>query len=151
MHSRGTQDKMRGFSQYPDSGYGDVVRDVLDEWGAAAERARARGVPGDALVMDPGLGFAKNARQSAELLARMGEIVRALAVPVAVGASRKSFLTLVDPDASPTERLGASIAAVLHAASAGASIARVHDVRVTRQAVDLTRHLGAPASRSGAV
>jgi dihydropteroate synthase len=151
MHSRGTQDKMRGFSQYPDSGYGDVVRDVLDEWGAAAERARARGVARDALVMDPGLGFAKNARQSAELLARIGEIVRALDVPVAVGASRKSFLTIVDSDTSPTERLGASIAAVLHAARAGTSMVRVHDVRATKQAVDLTRHLGGPTSKAGAV
>jgi dihydropteroate synthase len=150
MHSRGTQDKMRGFSQYPDSGYGDVVRDVLDEWGAAAERACGRGVARDALVMDPGLGFAKNARQSAELLARIGEIVRALDVPVAVGASRKSFLTIVDPDASPAERLGASIAAALYAARAGASVLRVHDVHATKQAVDLMRHLGA-VSNSGEV
>jgi dihydropteroate synthase len=150
MHARGTQDKMAGFSKYPEDGYGDVLRDVLDEWGAAAERARAAGVARDALVMDPGLGFAKNARQSAELLARLGEIVGALDVPVAVGASRKSFLTIVDADASPTDRLGASIAAALHAAGAGASILRVHDVRATRQAMDLARllRLHAPAADS---
>lgn len=140
MHARGTQQKMRGFSQYPDSGYGNVVRDVLDEWRLAAERACASGVARGALVMDPGLGFAKNAQQSAELLARIGEIVGALDVPVAVGASRKSFLTLVD-DAAPTDRLGASIAAALHAARAGVALLRVHDVRATRQAVDLWRHL----------
>jgi dihydropteroate synthase len=144
MHARGTQEKMRGFSQYPDEGYGDVLRDVLAEWGAAADRAEAVGVPRGAIVMDPGLGFAKNARQSSELLARLGEIVSSLDVPVAVGASRKSFLTIVDDGASPTERLGASIAAALHAARAGASILRVHDVRATRQAVDLARRLGGP-------
>ena len=150
MHARGTQQKMRGFSQYPDSGYGDVVRDVLDEWGRAAERACAVGVLRGALVMDPGLGFAKNARQSAELLARIGEIVRAVDVPVAVGASRKSFLTLVD-DAPPTDRLGGSIAAALHAARAGVALVRVHDVRATRQAVDLWRQLqkGGVASAPG--
>jgi dihydropteroate synthase len=150
MHARGTQDKMRGFSQYPESGYGDLLHDVMDEWGAAAERAGAAGVTRDALAMDPGLGFAKNARQSAELLSRLGEIVSALDVPVVVGASRKSFLTLVDPEAPPGDRLGASIAAALHAARAGASILRVHDVRATRQAIDLARRLGWAVSDPGA-
>jgi dihydropteroate synthase len=91
--------------------------------------------------MDPGLGFAKSALQSTDLLARLKEIIDAVGVPVAVGASRKSFLTTIDPGAVPEERLGASIAAVLHAARAGVAILRVHDVRATRQAVDLARRL----------
>lgn len=141
MHARGSQEAMRGFSQYPDQGYGDVVLDVVSEWRAAADRARAAGVARDGLVMDPGLGFAKNARQSTELLARLAEIVRSVEAPVAVGASRKSFLTIVDPDAPPGEREGASIAAALHAVRAGACMVRVHDVRSTRQAIDMTRRL----------
>ena len=141
MHARGTQAEMRGFSQYPDEGYGDVVVDVRAEWEAAAARARSLGVTRDALVMDPGLGFAKNARQSLELLRRSGELVRSLDVPVALGASRKSFLTLVDDGARPDERLGASIAAALAAAARGVAILRVHDVRATRQALDLGRRL----------
>ncbi len=149
MHARGSQEKMRGFSQYPDEGYGDVVRDVLREWGEAAERAALAGVRRRAMSMDPGLGFAKNARQSLDLLARLGEIVGSLDVPVAVGASRKSFLTVADAGASPDERLGASIAAALHAARAGASILRVHDVRATRQAVDFARRLAQPVSEAG--
>jgi len=144
MHARGTQERMRGFSQYPDDGYGDVVHDVCAEWEVAAGRACSLGVRRGSIVMDPGLGFAKNARQSAELLARLGEVVRAVGVPVAVGASRKSFLALVDTDAAPAERLGASIAAALHAARAGAAVLRVHDVRATRQAVDLAHRLGGP-------
>jgi dihydropteroate synthase len=141
MHARGSQQDMRGFSQYPDDGYGDVVADVLDEWGRAADRATTAGLPRASLAMDPGLGFAKNAHQSAALLARLGEIVRALDVPVAVGASRKSFLAIADPDALPDQRLGASIAAALHAARAGAYILRVHDVRATRQALAIEREL----------
>lgn len=136
MHTRGTPQGMHGFSQYPDGGYGNLVRDVCAEWEAAASRAGALGVPRTALLMDPGLGFAKNARQSAELLARLAEIVETVGVPVAVGASRKSFLTAVDQGASPTERLGASIAAALQATRAGAAVVRVHDVRATRQAID---------------
>jgi dihydropteroate synthase len=141
MHARGHQEHMAGFSQYADDAYGDVVRDVCAEWESAAARARARGVPRDALVMDPGLGFAKNARHSLELLARLREVVRSVGVPVALGASRKSFLTVVDAAAPPAERTGASLAAAVHAARAGASLLRVHDVRATRQAVDLDRRL----------
>jgi dihydropteroate synthase len=160
MHARGTQKDMAGFSTYPDDAYGDVVRDVCVEWESAAERARSAGVARDAIVMDPGLGFAKNARHSFELLARLDEVVRSVGVPVAVGASRKSFLAVALPPPSrgpehedpargrakpesvpPTERLGASMAAALHAARAGASILRVHDLRATRQAVDLERAL----------
>ncbi len=162
MHARGMQKDMAGFSHYPDDAYGDVVHDVCVEWESAAERARSAGVARDAIVMDPGFGFAKNARHSLELLARLDEVVRAVGRPVAAGASRKSFLagvavaeTGLEPEkVPPAERLGASIAAALHAARAGASIVRVHDVRATRQAVDLERALahwsGAPGRPSGA-
>ena len=64
-----------------------------------------------------------------------------MAVPVAIGASRKSFLTAIDPSAAPRERLGASVAAAIHAARAGAAVLRVHDVRATRQAIDLSNRL----------
>jgi dihydropteroate synthase len=171
MHARGTQREMSGFSRYPDDAYGDVVQDVCEEWEAAADRARSAGVPGDALVMDPGFGFAKNMRQSTELLARLAEVVRAVGVPVAAGASRKSFLTVIEPierggpvdradergqrgraegprpeKTAPTDRIGASIAAALYAARAGAEILRVHDVRATRQALDLERALSVRAA-----
>ncbi|MDP9150524.1 MAG: dihydropteroate synthase [Myxococcota bacterium] len=140
-HARGTQEEMLGFGRYADDAYADVVEDVLVEWEAAAERARAAGVPRRAMAMDPGLGFAKNARQSFELLARLGELVAALDVPVAIGASRKSFLTLVDGDAPVSDRLGASLAAALHAVRVGAAIVRVHDVGATRQAIDVARRM----------
>jgi dihydropteroate synthase len=149
MHARGTQQDMRGYSAYPDDAYGDVVADVRDEWLEASERAVAVGVPPEGLVMDPGLGFAKNARQSLELLRRLDELTRSLAVPVAVGASRKSFLTSVDRGAPADARIGASLAAALGAARRGATILRVHDVRATAQAVDLDRLLEARGSQVG--
>lgn len=149
MHTRGTPDQMVGFSQYPPAAYGDVVKDICAEWEGAAGRARSLGVQSRALVMDPGLGFAKNAAQSLELLARVREIADIAGVPVAVGASRKSFLTAVDPGASPASRIGASIAAALVAAREGASIVRVHDVRATRQALDLTRRCAGIEAQHG--
>ncbi len=146
-HARGMQKDMPGFSRHPDDAYGDVVCDVMTEWEGAAVRACSLGVVREALVMDPGLGFAKNARHSAELLGRIGEIVRAVGVPVAVGASRKSFLTIVERGALPGDRIGASLAAALHAARSGAVVLRVHDVRSTLQAVDLDRALTDAARR----
>jgi dihydropteroate synthase len=145
MHTRGTPQEMVGFSRYPDGGYADVVEDVCSEWESAAERARSVGVPRDAMVMDPGLGFAKNARQSEELLARLPEIVGRVGVPVAVGASRKSFLVAGEPSVAPRHRLGASVAAALCAAESGAAVLRVHDVLATRQAIDFMRRLTCPA------
>jgi dihydropteroate synthase len=98
--------------------------------------------------MDPGLGFAKNARHSLELLKRSAELVGRVGgeggVPVAIGASRKSFLAATGDahrNAPPTSRIGASIMAAVHATLARASIVRVHDVQATAQAVDLARRL----------
>ncbi len=140
MHTRGAQAEMKGFSEYPDDAYGDdVVEAVIQEWRMAAVRAKAAGLADVAIWMDPGLGFAKNARQSMELLRQ----VRRFAVldnRVVIGASRKSFLRLVDPEAGPDDRLGASIAAAVHA-SWTANMLRVHDVRATAQAIDLARLL----------
>lgn len=134
-HVRGEQSSMAGFGAHPDDAYRDVVLAVLEDWEAARARARSSGVSPSSLVMDPGLGFTKSARQSAELLARTRELVSRAGAPVLVGASRKSFLTLVDAEAPPHDRVGASLAAALFAAREGAAMVRVHDVRATAQAL----------------
>jgi dihydropteroate synthase len=143
-HVRGAQEKMRGFGGVAESVYDDVVLDVLADFDAARNEAAKRGVPHEAIVMDPGLGFGKTARHSMELLRRTRELVLGANAPVLVGASRKSFLTLVDAGASADDRIGASVMAAVFAARAGASIVRVHDVRATRQALDLDTVLDTP-------
>ncbi|HTQ44768.1 MAG TPA: dihydropteroate synthase [Polyangiaceae bacterium] len=141
MHTRGTQAEMKGFSEYPDDAYGDdVLGTVIEEWRVAAGRARAAGLEDGAIWMDPGLGFAKNARQSMEILRHIGRLETSFPHGVVLGASRKSFLKLVDTSAAPDERLGASIAAAVHAGG-NVDMLRVHDVRATAQAIDLTRLL----------
>lgn len=143
MHSRGSMSDMRGYSVYDDAAYDDVVADVTREWSAAAERALQAGLPREELVLDPGLGFAKNARHSLELCARLGELV-ALGFPVLVGASRKSFVARAAardkdaPLAPPAERLGGSVAASLACVARGAAIVRVHDVAPMVQALAVT-------------
>lgn len=155
MHSRGPMSSMAGFSVYADDGYRDVVSDVGEELSAAAERALAAGLPRGELILDPGLGFAKNARQSLELCARLGEL-RALGFPLLVGPSRKSFIAHVASGGSvrvapPSERLGGTIAAVLACVARGAEIVRVHDVAAVRQALAIAALIGAgPAPRAEA-
>jgi dihydropteroate synthase len=137
MHARGSLGVMKGFSDYPDAGYGDVVLDVLSEWRKARDRATARGLPPADVWLDPGIGFAKNARQSFELLGRLGELASE-GVPVVVGPSRKSFIAAVD-GAVADERLGGTIAACLLAAERGARVLRVHDVAAVGQALGVAR------------
>ena len=145
MHARGPMSAQRGFSVYPDAGYGDVVSDVLDEWRSARDRAVAAGMSSADVWLDPGLGFAKNARQSFELLARLPELTRE-GVPVVVGASRKSFIASVD-GAAPGERIGGTIAACLAAVERGARVLRVHDVLAVRQALAVARLAESPHAR----
>jgi dihydropteroate synthase len=137
MHARGSVGAMKGFSDYPDAAYGDVVLDVLREWRNARDRATARGLSPADVWLDPGIGFAKNARQSFELLARLEELASE-GVPVVVGPSRKSFIAAVD-GAVADERLGGTIAACLLAAERGARVFRVHDVQAVGQALGVAR------------
>ena len=137
MHARGPMSAQRGFSAYPDAGYGDVVLDVLAEWRAARGRAADAGLAPNDVWFDPGLGFAKNARHSFELLARLAELTQE-GVPVVVGPSRKSFIASVD-GAPPAERLGGTVAACLAAVERGARVLRVHDVRAVGQALAVAR------------
>ena len=92
--------------------------------------------------------LAEGVFDEADVVRRAGELVAALDVPVLFGASRKSFLSLVDRTAEPRERLGASIVAAVHAARAGVRVVRVHDVRATRQAIDLDVVLGVPVGHA---
>ncbi len=133
MHNRG-----RGEVRAPNTDYTDLVADVMDELLAAAERVEGAGVPKRAVWLDPGLGFAKTARQSAELLSSLGRF-RKTGYRVLVGPSRKSFIAELAPDPSggrpPADaRLGGTAAAVAMCVAAGVDAVRVHDVAVMRQA-----------------
>ena len=133
MHNRGPLGSMAGFSQYPDDAYHDVVEEVLMEWQAARQRAVRAGMSPDDVLLDPGIGFAKNARHSFEIVRRLPELLRATARLV-VGPSRKSFIAAVDP-VPPEGRLGGTIAACVLCAQRGASVLRIHDVGAVRQAL----------------
>jgi dihydropteroate synthase len=113
--------------------YDDVVRDVHAELGARVEAAVSAGVAESALVIDPGIGFAKTAEHNWALLHELAGFV-ALGIPVLVGSSRKSFLgaLLADSDGKPRsvyEREDATTALTAYCALQGVWGVRVHDVR----------------------
>jgi dihydropteroate synthase len=132
MHNRG-----RGEVRSPNTDYGNLVDEVLGELLLAAERVEGAGVPKASVWLDPGLGFAKTARQSLELLSSLGRFQKN-GYRVLVGPSRKSFIAELAPDPSGERpsadaRLGGTAAAVAMCVASGVDAIRVHDVAVMRQ------------------
>lgn len=146
MHWRAHAEQMQRFTHYADG----VVAGVCQELGARVDAALAAGVRAEQLVLDPGLGFAKDGEQNWELLGGLEE-VEALGFPVLVGASRKSFLgsLLAGPDGPRPipEREHAGVALSLLLAQRGVWGVRVHDVRATTDALAVWRRLAAAQGR----
>jgi len=134
MHWRGHSREMYAAAQY-----GDVVTEVCAELTARVEDVVAAGVAPEQLVLDPGLGFAKNAEHNWALLAGLDRLV-GIGLPVLVGASRKTFLgrLLAAPDGAvrpADQRDDATLATTVLAAQAGAWGVRVHDAGASVDAV----------------
>src|SRR5262245_58572007 len=106
--------------------YGDVAREVASELSQRVAEAERAGVASGQLLLDPGLGFAKDASHTLELLRRLPELAR-LGRPLLVGPSRKSFIGRV-LDLPAGERLFGTAAAVAACVLGGAHGGRVHDV-----------------------
>jgi len=94
----------------------------------AIGRAERMGVARDAIILDPGFGFAKRAEHTFELIAHLEEIA-ALDRPILAGPSRKSFLRAAIGDRPPTDRDWGTSAAVAASVLLGAHIVRVHALR----------------------
>ena len=136
MHMRGTPRDMRERARYA-----DLLSEVRGELRAAMDRAVKAGVQEDRIILDPGIGFAKTAEQSVEVLARLPELL-SLDRPLLVGPSRKSFIGSIT-GAPAEERLAGTLAAVTAAVLGGATFLRVHDVAASRQAARVAAALRA--------
>jgi dihydropteroate synthase len=131
MHTRGDPVTMLQLTQYS-----DVVADVRSYLCRRADELIAAGVRSDAIAVDPGIGFAKEASQSLEVLRRLDQLT-SLRWPVLVGPSRKSFIGRV-LDVPVHDRLEGTAVAVAWAVSQGAAIVRVHDVKEMVRVVRMT-------------
>jgi dihydropteroate synthase len=137
MHMRGDPTTMTGLTDYD-----DVVRDVGEELAASARRAIEAGIARQAIVLDPGLGFAKTAAQSLRILRDLDRLLD-LGYPILVGPSRKSFLGAV-LGLPAEERLEGTIAACIAGYHGGARLFRVHDVAPVARALAVAHAIECP-------
>jgi dihydropteroate synthase len=145
MHNRGTARDM-----YRNAVYDDAVHDVSHELGAAIDDATAAGIARESIIVDPGIGFAKHAAHSFELLAGLDEL-RTLDCPILSGPSRKSFLKEAIGDRPASARDWGTAAAVAASVLLGAHIVRVHDAAHMAEVVRVADRIAAaarPFSRS---
>lgn len=132
MHMQGQPGNMQQEPTYND--VVDEVRDFLLERAKAAEQA---GVPHDAIVLDPGIGFGKTFDHNLQLLANLDRFVDT-GYAVMLGTSRKRFLGQITGCDDPTDRVAATAATTALGVQAGVRIFRVHDVTANRHAADVT-------------
>lgn len=130
MHMRGTPATMDSMAIYE-----NVVDEVAAELVQACGRAVMSDVPPERIVVDPGLGFAKTAGHNLALVANLERITR-LGYPVLIGPSRKRFLGTITGKAV-NERDPATAAACVAARMKGATLFRVHDVGIVREALQV--------------
>lgn len=139
-HWRGFSDRMDTLNEYQ-----DIARDVATELAARVEVAIAAGVEREKIVIDPGLGFAKDMQQNWKLVARLDELEK-LGLPILVGASRKRFIAgMLEPDeAGEVSNSRRDLAtAVLTALLLQRKLwgIRVHNVLATTDAIDVVEAL----------
>ena len=121
MHIRGNPQTMQQMTDYQ-----DVVGEVMAWLKLRIEAAVAAGIPRHHIAIDPGIGFAKTAPQSIELLRHLSAF-QSLGCPLLVGPSRKSFIGHILNQPDPTQRVWGTAAACCGAIAGGADILRVHD------------------------
>ncbi len=128
MHTRG-----RPRSMQQETGYDDLLGEIITCLGAAVDQAVAAGISEERLAIDPGIGFAKSAVGNLEILHRLKEL-HCLGRPLLLGTSRKSFIGRALGLKDPADRLAGTLATVSLGVAAGAHIFRVHDVKPAREA-----------------
>ena len=128
MHIQGTPRTMQNRPSY-----GNVVTEVTRFLADRLVHLESRGIAGNRIVTDPGIGFGKTAQHNVELLSNIAQL-RSLGRPVLIGHSRKRFLAKV-LGRNVDERLAGTIGVAIAAAGQSADIIRVHDVKQTKDAL----------------
>ena len=120
MHSRATSKTMQQHCNYD-----YLIGEICDELAPRINHGLNEGVRPERIIVDPGIGFAKDARQSFEIIQSLSAF-RSLGFPVLAGPSRKSFLTSVLPERAAAQRDGATAGAASICAYHGAEYLRLH-------------------------
>lgn len=123
MHTKGTPKNMASNATYT-----DLMAEVSMFLKSRIRTLIEAGVDEKMLIIDPGIGFAKNLDQNLEILRRLKEL-KSIGRPILIGTSRKSTIGKVLGDLPSEERLEGTSATVAIAIANGANIVRVHDVK----------------------
>jgi len=129
MHRRGNPQTMQSLTDYE-----DLVGEVHEFLARQRDKAQQLGIT--QIILDPGIGFAKNTEQNVTLLRELSRF-RDLNCPLLVGPSRKSFIGHILNQPDPQQRVWGTAAACCAAIAHGADIVRVHDVAAIRQVVQV--------------
>lgn len=130
MHMKGSPRDMQKNPTYT-----DVVAEIADWLDQQAQQAIQAGLPGEKVLIDPGIGFGKTLEHNVEILRRLSEF-KSLGYPIVLGTSRKAFIGAI-LDLPADERVEGTIATAVHGISKGANIVRVHDVKEVARACKL--------------
>ena len=138
MHMRGNPKDMQTQCEYK-----NVVEEVAVYLAERANLLRERGVGAEKIILDPGIGFAKNAEQNLKLMRDLNALT-SFGYPVLLAASRKSTIGKVLGDLPAEERLEGTVATSCQAVYAGANMVRVHDVKENLRAVRMLEAILCP-------
>jgi len=130
MHIKGTPKTMQQNPQYR-----DLMGEIISYHKEGIKRAEDAGLDPQKVIIDPGIGFGKTLEHNLKILRDLGEL-KALKRPILIGPSRKNFIGAI-LNVEVTKRLYGTLASVALAVANGAHIVRVHDVKATREAVDV--------------
>ena len=123
MHIRGTPQTMQKLTDYR-----DLIGEIREFLESRIAEAVAAGIDKSHIILDPGIGFAKNYSQNLEILQQLAKF-RGLDCPILVGVSRKSFIGHILNQPLAKQRIWGTAAACTAAIANSADILRVHDVR----------------------
>ena len=129
MHMRGTPETMASLCEY-----GDLLGDITDFFDDGISKAREMGVDRAKIILDPGIGFAKNHAQNLFIL-KHTESFRTFGLPLLIGASRKGTVGAATESPDAADRLEGTLAISALCAWQGVDIVRVHDVRENKKAI----------------
>ena len=131
MHMQGVPGTMQENPMYDNAPI--EIKNYLSE---RIKTCEAAGIKRTNMAIDPGIGVGKSLQHNLDILNRL-ELLIDLGCPIVLGSSRKNFLGLVAKEKDPKQRLAGSLATAVIARGKGAQVFRVHDVRETRQALDV--------------
>ena len=122
MHIKGTPQTMQSLTNY-----GDLITEIKTFLEQQISKAIAFGIPQSNIIIDPGIGFAKNTAQNIQLIQQLSQF-KTLNAPILIGVSRKSFIGKITGRDNPKDRIWGTAAACCGAIANGTDIIRVHDV-----------------------